>query len=92
MGPIGTEIEQEFLINFIRKEDNTLQELIERMFRTDFSETDFHLGKGMSLEDQKALNIMESSAKKVNGHYEIALPLRSVHLTFLTIERWPKGD
>jgi hypothetical protein len=76
IGPIGTEIEQEFLINFIRKEDNTLQEQVERMFRMDFSETDFHLGKGMSLEDQKALNIMESSAKKVNGHYEIALPWR----------------
>jgi hypothetical protein len=76
MGPIGTEIEQEFLINFIRKEDNTLQEQVERMFRMDFSETDFHLGKGMSLEDQKALNIMGSSAKKVNGHYEIALPWR----------------
>jgi hypothetical protein len=76
MGPIGTEIEQEFLINFIQKEDNTLQEQVERMFRMDFSETDFHFGKGMSLEDQKALNNMESSAKKVNGHYEIALPWR----------------
>ena len=73
MGPIGTENEQEYLINFIRK-DNTLQEQVERMFRMDFSETDFHLGKGMSVEDQKALNIMESCAKKVNGHYEIALP------------------
>ena len=30
----------------------------------------------MSLEDQRALNIMESSAKKVDGHYEIALPWR----------------
>jgi hypothetical protein len=76
MGQIGTEIEQEFLINVIWKEDNTLQEQVERMFRMGFSETDFHLGKGMSLEDQKALNITESYAKKVNGHYEIALPWR----------------
>ncbi|XP_028416927.1 uncharacterized protein LOC114541139 [Dendronephthya gigantea] len=76
MGPIGTETEQGFQINFIRKEDNTLQEQVERMFRMDFSESDFHLGKGMSFEDQRALNIMESSAKKVNGHYEISLPWR----------------
>ena len=46
MGPIGTETEREFQINFIRKEDNTLQEQVERMVRMDFSEADFRLEKG----------------------------------------------
>jgi hypothetical protein len=43
----------------------------------DLSENDDYLAKGMSLEDQQALSILEGSVKKVDGHYEIALPWRS---------------
>jgi hypothetical protein len=31
----------------------------------------------MSVEDRKALSIMENSAKLVDGHYQIALPWRN---------------
>ena len=43
----------------------------------DFSQNDHHFGKGMSLEDQRALLIMESSVKKVGNHYELGLPWRN---------------
>lgn len=43
--PIGTQSEPEFLINFAVKEDDILRKQVERMFKMDFSEANFPLGK-----------------------------------------------
>ena len=77
MGPVGTETRREFQVNFIQNQDNCLKKQVERMMQIDFGENDNHLGKRMSLEDHRALRIMEDSVKKVDSHYEIALPWRS---------------
>ncbi|XP_028404802.1 uncharacterized protein LOC114527367 [Dendronephthya gigantea] len=76
MGPARTEEPEKFHVHFINREDNNLQDQLERMFQMEFSETDAISTTEMSMEDRKALSIMESSAKLVNGHYQIALPWR----------------
>ena len=40
------------------------------------------MAKGMSLEDQQALSIMERTVKKVENHYEISLPWRNGNPVF----------
>ena len=77
LGPVGSELQREFQVNFIQNQENVLQKQVERMIQMDLSENDDYLAKGMSLEDQQALSILEGSVKKVDGHYEIALPWRS---------------
>jgi hypothetical protein len=75
--PVGSELRREFQVKLIQNQENVLQKQVERMIQMDFSENNDYLGKGMSLEDQRALSILEGSVKKVGGHYEIALPWRS---------------
>ncbi len=77
MGPTGVKATREFQVNFIQNQDNILHKQVERLMQLDFSENDHHFGKGMLLEDQRALSIMESSVKKVGNHYELALPWRN---------------
>ena len=74
LGPVGLELRREFQVHFIQNQENVLQKQVERMIQMDFSENDDYLAEGISLEDQRALSIFESSVKKVDGHYEIALP------------------
>ena len=38
MGPIGSESSQEFQVNFVESQDNSLQRQFERMMQMDFSE------------------------------------------------------
>ena len=56
--------------------DDNLQSQLERMYQVEFSETKALSTTGMSIEDQRALSVMEISAKLVDGHYEIGLPWR----------------
>ena len=42
----------------------------------DFSESTYGQSLGMSLEDKKALSIMEESLKVVDNHYQLDLPFR----------------
>jgi hypothetical protein len=64
-------------VHFINRGDTDLQRQIERMFQMDFNETHATSATEMSVEDRKALSIMENSAKLVDGHYQIALPWRN---------------
>ena len=76
MGPTGTPGSPEFQVNFIKQNDELLHRQVERMFAMDFSESIKGSKEALSLEDKRALDIMETSAKKVEGHYQLALPWR----------------
>ena len=76
MGPVEHKGREDFHVNFINREDISLQTQVERMFQMEFNETNAKSTAEMSLEDRKALSIMESSAELVDGHYQIALPWR----------------
>jgi hypothetical protein len=46
------------------------------MFEMDFSESTYGQSLWISLEDKKALSIMEESLKVVDSHYQLDLPFR----------------
>lgn len=54
-----------------------LEDLWQQQFRTDFPECVHDEQPGQSIEDQKFMRLVQDSAKLVDGHYQIALPLRS---------------
>ena len=67
-------------VNFTRivnaeKEDVLVQQL-ERFWKTDNAGLIPDCKVSMSIEDKRALAVMESSAKLVDGHYQLALPWR----------------
>ena len=53
-----------------------LDELWQQQFKADFPECSMDEQIGMSREDQKFMELVTNSAKQVNGHYQINLPLR----------------
>jgi hypothetical protein len=61
---------------FIQSEDDILTEKVNKMFQVDFSETTYCQDSEMSLEDKRALAIMEQSLIFVDNHYQLDLPLR----------------
>ena len=72
--------EDSFNVNFLRLEteddDETLSQQVEKFWKTDFVDLVSSSKVPMSVEDERALRIMEESSKKVSGHYQIALPWR----------------
>ena len=75
-GPMGTTSGSEFSALFVRGEDEFLGQTVEKMFEMDFSESTYGQSLGMSLEDKKALSIMEESLKVVVSHYQLDLHFR----------------
>lgn len=67
-------------MNFLRLErqgdDETLLQQEEKFWKTDFVDSISSSKVSMSVEDERALRMMEESSKKVSGHYQIALPWR----------------
>ena len=59
----------------------TLGELLVQQYNHDFPEKNYDEKKQMSVEDCKFMQIMDSSAKVVDGHYELPLPFRKNNLT-----------
>ncbi|KAK0132610.1 Zinc finger MYM-type protein 1 [Merluccius polli] len=53
-----------------------LEELWQQQFRTDFPECGHDEQPGQSREDQRFMKLVQDSAKLVDGHYQVALPLR----------------
>ncbi|XP_042264714.1 uncharacterized protein LOC121895540 [Thunnus maccoyii] len=53
-----------------------LDELWQQQFKADFPECSMDEQIGMSRDDQKFMELVTNSAKQVNGHYQINLPLR----------------
>jgi hypothetical protein len=76
-GPLGTNSDNNVSSFFIRQEDEFLNETVDKMFQMDFSESTYSPDLNMSLEDQKALTMMENSLKIVDGRYQLDLPFRT---------------
>ena len=84
MGPMDrVEIEEcHHNVNFVRfaenpkEEDDCLMQQLEKFWKIENCGVIPDSNVSMSVEDKKALAIMETSAKIMDGHYEIALPWR----------------
>ena len=73
-GPMGTTSGDKVSSFFICGEDEFLGQTVEKMFEMDFSKKTYGQNFSVSLEDKKALSIMEESLKVVDGHYQLDLP------------------
>lgn len=77
-GPIqdvsGTE---EANVHFGESGDDILQQQLERMWKTDFNDRVQDDKVCMSIEDKKALKIMDSTLEFQDGHYTLGLPWRN---------------
>ena len=58
-----------------------LDDLWQQQFKNDFPESSIEEQIGMSREDQRFLESVNSSVKQVEGHYQIALPLRDIDVS-----------
>ena len=67
---------------------NKMKEIISPVEITRMMELDFiehkHSGTAYSVEDKQCLDKVQSEIKKLEGQYEMPLPLKLVILTFLT--------
>ncbi|XP_053390098.1 uncharacterized protein LOC123563639 [Mercenaria mercenaria] len=63
-------------IHFGQSSDVILQQQLERMSTSDFSDTSHYQKDSMSVEDKRALGLIDSTLSFVNGHYEMGLPWR----------------
>ena len=71
-----------FSVNYVKSDNIALNEAKQRMYDTDFVtkvKTDNEL---LSVNDRRALGIMEKSIKKMDGHYQVALPWKSNQISF----------
>ena len=57
--------------------DEILQEQLERLWSTDFADSVVSSSVSPSIEDKRALEMMEQSLKVVNGHFKVGLPWRT---------------
>lgn len=86
-GPIQTtSAPDEINVHFQQSSDALLQQQLERMWTTDFDDRTRNETNSMSVEDKRAMEIMESSIVHENGHYKIGLPWRDEN-TFLPNNR-----
>ena len=69
--------------NFI-KADVELSEQFRNYCNMEFSDSVYGGKSSMSQEDKRALDIRNETAKLENGHYEIALPWKSIHPSWIT--------
>ena len=57
--------------------EEIVQEQLERLWKTDFTDSVVSSSVTTSVEDKRALEILEKSLKCVDGHFEVALPWRN---------------
>ncbi|XP_068689567.1 uncharacterized protein, partial [Montipora foliosa] len=80
LGPVGpTSPHEEFHVNFVRflNDDELLQSQVKMFWLTDFGESLAASEVCMSLEDKRALKIMNETVTKTDGHYQVRLPWRN---------------
>ena len=80
---MGSVSRNEVSFFYIQSEDDLLTENMNKMFQIDLSEAAYCEDSKMSLEDKKALTIMEQSLIVLDNHYQLVLPLRG-RLNFTT--------
>ncbi|XP_068735428.1 uncharacterized protein [Montipora capricornis] len=74
--------ESSFCVNFVRlndesdSRDETLLLQVKNFWETDFADSISSSKVAMSVEDERALAIMESSVRRVSGRYQVALSWR----------------
>ncbi|RUA05619.1 MAG: hypothetical protein DSY43_04230, partial [Gammaproteobacteria bacterium] len=74
-GPLKKSVNTTCKVNRIHS-DVELNVQFEHFCDREFNDTRDNINKAMSQEDVRALQVMEETAKLVNGHYEVALPWR----------------
>jgi len=57
-----------------KDKDEELTVQLAKFWKSDFGDPLLNHNPGLSVDDTKALNIMEQSAELVDGHYQLALP------------------
>lgn len=57
-------------------QNDVLGKQLERLWKTDFGDSLMKLTVSSSFEDTRVLEIIENSLKRVDGHYQVALPWR----------------
>jgi len=74
-GPLGRSGNVTCTTNFIRR-DAELDHMFQRFCNMEFNDLLLDNEREMSLDNKRALEIMESTANLKEGHYDIALPWR----------------
>ena len=59
-----------------RAADDLLSRKLERLWNTDFIDPETNTEFSLSVEDKRAMEIMEKSLKMKDGHFQVALPWR----------------
>ena len=82
IGPTDRAENKSFHVNFVRltevteKDDDRLMHQLEQFWKIENYGLSPNSKESMSLEDKRALAVMENSATMVDGHYQVALPWR----------------
>ena len=76
IGPLGQTSISEAQVNFVCGGQEMLSNQFKRLYNAEFSESLSCSKPAFSVEDHRALAILESSARMVDGHYQLALPWR----------------
>nr|CAB3263159.1 uncharacterized protein LOC104265735 [Phallusia mammillata] len=74
-GPVSSKSTDLFSVNFTQVANDSLHEKLERMWKTDFQDTNAD-AMPMSREDRFVLDKMKTSVQFKQGHYELPLPWR----------------
>ena len=77
LGRYGKEHKQCYLIPSCENDD-MLEKQFKQYINSDLFESTAENCKAMSMEDKKALAVLEDTAKLVHGHYQLAIPWRDV--------------
>jgi hypothetical protein len=76
-GPPNTSHSREHCVNWIGAEESCLEHIIQKMFEHEFNEKGYAEKTAMSVEDNQALEIAESSLAYSAGRYEVSLPWKT---------------
>ncbi|MAG86092.1 MAG: hypothetical protein CMB97_01610 [Flavobacteriaceae bacterium] len=74
-GPTGRlEAKQKHCYHLNSSKDDLLDEQLRRYFNQEFNESFADESKMMPVEDRRAFSVFKESARKVDGHYQVAIP------------------
>ena len=75
-GPLSREDVETPTVNFVQVNSN-FDRCFEQFCNMEFNDMTYESKTSMSQNDKRALEIMEQSAKLIDGHYEIRLPWKN---------------
>ena len=65
--------------------ENDVTEILQKMYNHEFTESQHKLNRendGLSQEDPKFMHVLDNGTRRIDGHYEIPLPLRDDNVRF----------